>query len=82
MSSPDATMTTAGVAESVDGGETVGMPSLRQAARGLAAAVGQGTTVAREAGRLGVELVVQHEPGRDIDGTDRGQHAPPPGQGI
>jgi len=56
VSSPDATMTTAGVAESVDGGETVGMPSLRQAARGLAAAVGQGTTVAREAGRLGVEL--------------------------
>src|SRR5580704_19797962 len=56
VSSPDATMTTAGVAESVDGGETVGMPSLRQAARGLAAAVGQGTTVAREAARLGVEL--------------------------
>src|SRR5712691_9786274 len=49
-------MTTAGAAESVGGGEAVGMPSLRQAASGLAAALSQGTTVAREAGRLGVEL--------------------------
>jgi polyhydroxyalkanoate synthase len=49
-------MTTAGAAESVGGGEAVAMPSLRQAASGLAAALSQGTTVAREAGRLGVEL--------------------------
>src|SRR5437764_4222811 len=32
------------------------MPSLRQAASGLAAALSQGTTVAREAGQLGAEL--------------------------
>lgn len=56
MSSPDPTMTAAGAAESVGGGEAVGMPSLRQAASGLAAALSQGTTVAREAGRLGAEL--------------------------
>ena len=56
MSSPDATMTTAGAAESVGGGEAAGMPSLRQAAGGLAAALSQGTTVAREATRLGLEL--------------------------
>ena len=49
VSSPDATMTAAGAAESVGGGEAVGMPSLRQAASGLAAALSQGTTVAREA---------------------------------
>jgi len=49
-------MTTGGAAESVGGGDAVGMPSLGQAAGGLAAALGQGTTVAREAGRLGVEL--------------------------
>src|SRR6266516_2364995 len=53
VSSPDATMTAAGAAESVGGGEAVGMPSLRQAASALAAALSQGTTVAREAGRLG-----------------------------
>src|SRR6478735_786228 len=59
VSSPDATMTAAGAAgaaESVGGGEAVAMPSLRQAASGLAAALSQGTTVAREAGRLGAEL--------------------------
>jgi len=63
VSSPDATMTAAGAAEPVGaiadhlgGGEAVGMPSLRQAARGLAAALSQGTTVAWEAGRLGAEL--------------------------
>ena len=56
MSSPNATMTAAGVAESVGGGEAVGMPSLRQAASGLAAALSQGTTVARETARLGAEL--------------------------
>src|SRR6266852_2991032 len=49
-------MTTAGAAESVGGGEAVGTPSLRQAASSLAAALSQGTTVAREAGRLGMEL--------------------------
>jgi polyhydroxyalkanoate synthase len=47
---------TDGTAESVGGGEAVGMPSLRQAASGLAAALSQGTTVAREASRLGAEL--------------------------
>lgn len=56
MSSSDATMTTAGAAESVGGGEAVGVPSLRQAVSGLAAALSQGTTVAREAARLGLEL--------------------------
>jgi polyhydroxyalkanoate synthase len=56
VSSSDATMTTAGAAESVGGGEAVGMPSLRQAAGGLAAALSQGTTVAREGTRLGLEL--------------------------
>src|ERR1700722_11745629 len=45
-----------GTADSVGGGEAVGMPSLRQAAGGLAAALSQGTTVAREASRLGAEL--------------------------
>jgi polyhydroxyalkanoate synthase len=49
-------MTTAGAAESVGGGEAVGVPSLRQAVSGLAAALSQGTTVAREAARLGLEL--------------------------
>jgi polyhydroxyalkanoate synthase len=49
-------MTTAGAAESVGGGEAVAMPSLRQAVSGLAAALSQGTTVAREASRLGLEL--------------------------
>src|SRR5260370_21116861 len=49
-------MTTAGAAESVGGGEAVGMPSLRQGVGGLAAASRQGTTVAREATRLVLEL--------------------------
>jgi polyhydroxyalkanoate synthase len=49
-------MTTAGAAESVGGGEAVGVPSLGQAAGGLAAALSQGATVAGEAARLGVEL--------------------------
>ena len=61
MTSSDATMTDGtdgpdAPAESVGGGEAVGMPSLRQAARGLAAALSQGTTVARETSRLGAEL--------------------------
>ena len=49
-------MTMGEAAESVGGGEAVGMPSLGQAAGGLAAALSQGTTVAQEAARLGVEL--------------------------
>lgn len=46
MSGPDATMT---AAESAGGGEAVGMPSLRQAASGLAATLSQDATVAWEA---------------------------------
>ena len=49
-------MMTAGAAESVDGGESVGIPSLTGALGGLAAALSQGTTVAQEVTRLGVEL--------------------------
>jgi polyhydroxyalkanoate synthase len=56
VSSADATMTATKAAESVDGGEAVGIPSLHEAAGGLAAALSQGTTVAQEAGRLGLEL--------------------------
>jgi polyhydroxyalkanoate synthase subunit PhaC len=56
VSTPDATMTTGEAAESVGGGEAVGLPTLRQAAGGLAAALSQGSTVAREATRLGAEL--------------------------
>ena len=56
MSSSDATTTTDGTAESVGGGEAVGIPSLTHAVGGLAAALSQGTTVAREATRLGLEL--------------------------
>jgi polyhydroxyalkanoate synthase len=55
VSSSDAT-TTDGTAESVGGGEAVGIPSLTGAVGGLAAALSQGTTVAREATRLGLEL--------------------------
>jgi polyhydroxyalkanoate synthase subunit PhaC len=55
VSSSDAA-TTDGTAESVGGGEAVGMPSLRQVVGGLAAALSQGTTVAREGTRLGLEL--------------------------
>jgi polyhydroxyalkanoate synthase subunit PhaC len=57
MSNPDATMTTGAAAESIGGGEAVGMPSLGQAASGLAAALGQGAAVVGEATRLGVELI-------------------------
>ncbi len=57
MSNPDATMTTGQAAESIGGGEAVGMPSLGQAASGLAAALGQGAAVVGEATRLGVELI-------------------------
>jgi polyhydroxyalkanoate synthase len=57
MSNLDATMTTGEAAESVGGGEAAGMPSLGQAAGGLAAALSQGAAVAGEATRLGVELI-------------------------
>jgi polyhydroxyalkanoate synthase len=43
-------------AESVGGGEAAGIPSLQDTVSGLAAALSQGTTVAQEASRLGVEL--------------------------
>jgi polyhydroxyalkanoate synthase subunit PhaC len=56
VNSSDATMMTAGAAESVDGGEAVGIPSLTGAVGGLAAALSQGTTVAQEVTRLSVEL--------------------------
>ena len=56
MSSADATMTATKAAESVDGGEAVGIPSFQEAAGGLATALSQGTTVAREAAWLGLEL--------------------------
>jgi polyhydroxyalkanoate synthase len=56
MSNPDATMTTGEAAESVGGGEAAGMPSLGQAASGLAAALSQGAAVVGEATRLGVGL--------------------------
>jgi polyhydroxyalkanoate synthase len=50
-------MTTGEAAESIGGGEAVGMPSLGQATSGLAAALGQGAAVVGEATRLGVELI-------------------------
>jgi len=56
MTSTDAKLTAGEALESVNGGEAVGMPSLRDAVSGLAAALSQGTTVAREASWLGVEL--------------------------
>jgi polyhydroxyalkanoate synthase len=49
-------MTATNAAESVDGGEAVGIPSLQEATGGLATALSQGTTVAREAAWLGLEL--------------------------
>src|SRR5215813_5990044 len=56
MTSANARLTTAETTESVNGGEAAGIPSLRDAVNGLAAALTQGTTVAQEASRLGVEL--------------------------
>ena len=56
MTSAETTLTAAEAAESVNGGEAVGIPSLRDAVNGLAAALTQGTAVAREASRLGAEL--------------------------
>jgi len=43
-------------AESLEGGEAVGIPSMGDAVGGLAEAFTQGRTVAREVARLGVEL--------------------------
>lgn len=43
-------------AEAVEGGEVTGVPSVQSAARALGSAFTQGRTVAREAGKLGVEL--------------------------
>ncbi len=54
--SAEARLTAAEATESADGGEAIGIPSLQDAARGMVAALGQGTTVAQEASRLGVEL--------------------------
>jgi polyhydroxyalkanoate synthase subunit PhaC len=56
MTSANARLTTPETTESVNGGEAVGIPSLRDAVNGLAAALTQGTAVAREASRLGAEL--------------------------
>jgi polyhydroxyalkanoate synthase len=49
-------MAAAKAAESVDGGEAVGIPSLQEAASGLGKALSQRATVARETARLGLEL--------------------------
>ena len=56
MTNADAGATAAETTESVDSGEAIGMPSLLNVASGLAAALAQGTTMVREASRLGVEL--------------------------
>src|SRR6516225_6864401 len=56
MTSANARMTNPETTESVNGGEAVGIPSLRDAVNGLTAALTQGTAVAREASRLGAEL--------------------------
>src|ERR1700745_2911283 len=56
MTSANARLTTPETTESVNGGEAVEIPSLRDAVNGLAAALTQGTAVAREASRLGAEL--------------------------
>ena len=53
MTSAETRLTAAEAAESVDGGEAVGIPSLWDAVSGMAAALRQGTTVAQEASRLG-----------------------------
>ena len=56
MTSADAKLTAPEATESADSGEAVGIPSLQETISGLAAALGQGTTVARETTRLGLEL--------------------------
>jgi len=56
MSTAEARAIAAAAAESLDGGEAVGIPTLDETVGGLTAAFGQGRTVAREAARLGLEL--------------------------
>jgi len=56
VTSAETSLPAAEAAESVDGGEAVGIPSLWDAVSGIATALRQGTTLAREASRLGVEL--------------------------
>jgi polyhydroxyalkanoate synthase len=56
VTSAETRLTAVDAAESVDGGEAIGMPSLLDVASGLSAALRQGTTVVREASRLGVEF--------------------------
>jgi polyhydroxyalkanoate synthase len=56
VTSAETRLTAVEAAESVDGGEAIGMPSLLDVASGLSAALRQGTTVVREASRLGVEF--------------------------
>ena len=56
MSDAETTVTDTEAAESADGGEAVGIPSLKEAVGGLAAALSQAQTVAREIGGLGVEF--------------------------
>jgi len=57
VTSAEITLTATEAAGSVGGGEAVGIPSLWDAVSGVAAALRQGTTVAQEASRLGVELI-------------------------
>ena len=56
MTIAESRLTAAEAAEPVDGGKTVGIPSLWNPVSGMSAALRQGTTVAQEASRLGVEL--------------------------
>ncbi len=56
MNDAEATVTATETAESADGGEAVGIPSLMEAVGELAAALGQAQTVAREIGGLGLEF--------------------------
>jgi hypothetical protein len=56
VSDAETTVTAAEAAESADGGEAVGIPSLKEAVGGLAAALSQAQTLAREIGGLGLEF--------------------------
>ena len=56
MTDANVRLTADEAAESVDGGEAIGVPSLPSIIGGLAAALSQGTTVAQETTRLGLEL--------------------------
>jgi poly[(R)-3-hydroxyalkanoate] polymerase subunit PhaC len=57
MSTTETQLDSGRAAESTEGGEVVGLPSLGDTIGGLAAAFGQGRTVGREAVKLGGELV-------------------------